>query len=172
MIKDEIQYNVGNIDRKALIEEFPQMMNRGMGMMKRKQSPLAALEAESRILQSITELARNIKNMEYSISDMDSDRKAKLFNSIKEKLEVLEDVLKELKPEEKKEEENESTLEEGTFTMKDALSKVADGMYNVRVGLGMFRVGKYGKKDPQKRETLIKDVNKGLKEIKERLDKI
>ena len=102
MIKEEIQYNVGNIDRKTLMEEFPPMGSKGM--MKRKRSPLAALEAESRILQSITELARNIKNMEYTISDMDSDRKSKLFSSIKEKLEVLEDVLKELKPEEKKEE--------------------------------------------------------------------
>lgn len=102
MIKNEIQYNVGNIDRKSsLMESFPPS-----DWNLRKPDPMASLEVESRILQSITELGRNIKSMEFSIKDMDSEKKTKLFNSIKEKLEVLEDVLKEINPKEEDKEED------------------------------------------------------------------
>lgn len=103
MIKNEIQYNVGNLSRQELMEEFGPYGLSGM----KKRSVMVALEAESRILRSITELARNIKNLEFSIKDMETEKKNKLFASIKEKLEVLNDVLKELKPEEKKETEEE-----------------------------------------------------------------
>ena len=55
MIKDEIKFNVGNKEKTAtLLEEFPPTDI----MRKIRQSPLAALEIESRILSSITEYHR------------------------------------------------------------------------------------------------------------------